>query len=149
MWKAYYHRWQDRSCSIIAIQKITFKKLSLIKINGVIIALKLSENIYYRHKSVLRAVTKQCRELSRTRQDWNAITARPTDRLPHGLIRNFASTVRSITIPPCVHLNYLLHITSRALCKKLKLCTVRWFIYTCIFLLIHVIVSNSSQQYIV
>lgn len=47
------------SSSEIASQKFTFKKLSLIKINGVIIALELSKNIYCEHKSVLRAVTKQ------------------------------------------------------------------------------------------
>lgn len=45
--------------------KFTFEKWSLIKINGVIIALRLSKNIYYEHKSVLRAVTKQSGELSR------------------------------------------------------------------------------------
>lgn len=67
------------SSSEIASQKFTFKKLSLIKINGVIIALELSKNIYCEHKSVLRAVTKQCGELSRTRQarqDRAAITPR-------------------------------------------------------------------------
>lgn len=46
--------------------KIAFKKLSLIKINGVIIALELSKNIYCTHKSVLRAGTKPFDEVSRT-----------------------------------------------------------------------------------
>lgn len=46
---------QARDCKL----KFTFKKLSLIKINGVIIALELSKNIYCGHKSALRAVTKQ------------------------------------------------------------------------------------------
>lgn len=51
-------------------QKFTFKKLSLIKINGVIIALELSKNIYCTHKSVVRAGRNEAgAELSRTRQE--------------------------------------------------------------------------------
>lgn len=51
-------------------QKFTFKKLSLIKINGVIIALELSKNIYCEHKSVVRAGRNEAgAELSRTRQE--------------------------------------------------------------------------------